>query len=43
MAAALAIPMLSRPTELDTQQMASPYGNGKPDGLVCVPRDSQKQ
>jgi hypothetical protein len=43
MAAALAIPMLSQPTELDTQKKVHPYGDGKPDGLVCVHQDSKKQ
>jgi hypothetical protein len=36
--AALAISLPGRPTELDTQKEASPYGNGKPHGLVYLLR-----
>jgi hypothetical protein len=33
--------LLSRPTELDTKQETSPYGDGKLGGHVCVPQDSK--
>jgi hypothetical protein len=43
LAAALAVPLQSNPTELNTQQNASPCGEDKPDGLLYVFRDSAKQ
>jgi hypothetical protein len=35
LASALAVSLPTRPTELDAQQKAPPYGDDKPDGLVC--------
>lgn len=40
---AFTVSLLSRPTELDSLQKASPHGGGKPDVPVCVWWDSTKQ
>jgi hypothetical protein len=43
LAAALAVSLPSWPTELETRKEAPPFGGVKPDTLVCVNRESEKQ
>jgi hypothetical protein len=42
-AAALAVSFPSRTTATDIQKEASPFGDVKPDGLVCIHKQFAKQ
>jgi hypothetical protein len=43
LAAALTVSLPSRTTATDTQKEAPPFGDVKPDDLVCVKRESSRK